>query len=79
MNYKQRRAIIIRAFVATGKDGEDGLIWYIDQLERGILSIDKQMSKSPSGASRRRARSRNQIDQVLDHWQRRERVLKEVT
>ena len=71
MNHAQRRAIITRAFLATGKDEEEGLIRYIDQLERAILSIDKQVSR------RLRARSRSQVDQILGHWYRREQVLKE--
>lgn len=43
MNRKERREVITRAFVATGLDDVPGMIRYIDQLERTLLRLDRDI------------------------------------
>lgn len=44
---KKKREIIVRAFVNTGKDHEEGLIEYISILERTVLRLYKKAGNRP--------------------------------
>lgn len=59
MNDKLRRNIVVRAFIQTGKDGDESLIRYIDQLERALLKLDRDIH------DRRRTRDRIQVVTIV--------------
>lgn len=55
-----KRGIVVRAFVSTGKDGEDGMIDYIDRLERAVIYTHKYLMR------RKTALPRIQIERALE-------------
>lgn len=53
------KGIIVRAFIASGKDHEAGMIIYIDKLEACVLQAHKHL------LHRGRSLSRSEIDRAL--------------